>query len=221
MTTTPTTQPQATPFERLVLNLSRLDRGQLAKLRRSLGDDLPGQSVPWLEGVFLRSGLKAQHERQWRALALVAGLYALIERPDEDSDPAPTPDRRPSFGETFGALYLTQEQRPSTEKRFLALLDADMDALPYALRQAVTLLNADGRTPDWVQLLDDVSWWEHDTVGEQRRRRWARDFYRAAERVSATDEPDDVPRAAATRSTSPARPTLFPAVPDEDEGDTL
>ncbi|WP_019586908.1 type I-E CRISPR-associated protein Cse2/CasB [Deinococcus apachensis] len=215
MTTIPST---ATPFERLVLNLSRLDRGQLAQLRRSLGDDTPGQSVPWLEGVFLRSGLDVRHDRQWRALALVAGLYSLIERPDESNEPTPAPEHRPTLGETFGALYLAQEQRPSTEKRFLALLDADMDALPYALRQAVTLLKADGRTPDWVQLLRDVDLWEHPERGARLRRIWAKDFYRTAERVITTDKPT------ATKTNTPTRPqsSLFDTtVPDEDEGETL
>ena len=70
-------------------------------------------------------------------------LYALVERPNGTGEETPAAERRPSFGETFGALYLAQDQRPSTEKRFLSLLDADADGLPYALRQAVTLLNAD------------------------------------------------------------------------------
>lgn len=207
----------ASPSDRyapLVLNLARLDRGQLARLRRSLGDDLPGQSVPWLEGVFLRSGLGQLSAPRWRALAVVAGLYALIERPDNDADddaPPPTPEHRDSFGRTFGGLYLSQEQRPSTEKRFLALLDADMDGLPYALRQAVTLLKAATLSPDWVQLMADVSAWDHDTFGDHVRRRWALDFYRAAERVSDSGAADD--------STDTPTGTLRPE-PD-DQGDTL
>ncbi len=214
-----TATPTATPFERLVLNLSRLDRGQLARLRRSLGDDTPGQSVPWLEGIFLRSGLNVSHDRQWRALALVSGLYALVERPDGTGEETPAPDHRLSFGETFGDLYLAQDQRPSTEKRFLSLLDADADGLPYALRQAVTLLNADSRTPDWVRLMEDVNWWEHDTAGERVRKTWARDFYRTAERISSTPAADTDGAAQTTTVTPPA---LFDtAVPDEDEGDRL
>lgn len=214
-----TATPTATPFERLVLNLSRLDRGQLARLRRSLGDDTPGQSVPWLEGVFLRSGLNVTYDRQWRALALVSGLYALVERPDGTGEETPAPERRPSFGETFGGLYLAQDQRPSTEKRFLSLLDADADGLPYALRQAVTLLNADSRTPDWVRLMEDVNWWEHDTAGERVRKTWARDFYRTAERISSTPDADTD---SAGQTTATTQPTLFDtAVPDEDEGDRL
>lgn len=208
------TAPPSARYEPLLLNLARLDRGQLAQLRRSLGDDRPGQSVPWLEGVFLRSGLGKLHDAQWRALAVVAGLYALIERPDAAAEPEPAPEHRPSFGHTFGQLYLAQDQRPSTEKRFLALLDADMDGLPYALRQAVTLLGADGRHPDWVQLMADVGWWNHDTAGDRVRRRWALDFYRSAERRSDADadEPDaDLPTG-----------TLAPEPdPSDDEGDRL
>lgn len=188
------TAPTSERYAPLLRNLTRLDRGQLARLRRSLGDDEAGQSVPWLEGVFLRSGLGHLSGPRWRALAVVAGLFALTERPDNDADaaePPLTPEHRDSFGRTFGGLYLNQEQRPSTEKRFLALLDADMDGLPYALRQAVTLLKAAGLSPDWVQLMADVSAWDHDTAGDRVRRRWALDFYRAAERVSDSDTADD------------------------------
>ncbi|MDV6376276.1 type I-E CRISPR-associated protein Cse2/CasB [Deinococcus arenicola] len=200
-------------YEPLLRHLSRLDRGQLAALRRSLGDDLPGQSVPWLEGVFLRSGLGQMQEARWQALAVVAGLYALIERPDAAAEPAPIPEHRDSFGHTFGRLYLAQDQRPSTEKRFLALLDADMDALPYALRQAVTLLKAADMKPDWVQLMDDVGGWDHDSAGDWIRRRWAKDFYRTAERQTHTDTDDD---------TAPIPTgTLAPQPDDTDEGDTL
>lgn len=209
------TSPPSSRYEPLLLNLSHLDRGQLAQLRRSLGDDLPGQSVPWLEGLYLRSGLYGLPDRQWRALAVVAGLYALIERPDADDEPQPAPEFRDSFGRTFGQLYLAQEQRPSTEKRFLALLDADMDGLPYALRQAVTLLKAAGMRPDWVQLMADINFWEHDTAGERVRRRWARDFYRSAERVQNGDtnagDPENIP----TGSIQPD------ADPTDDQGDTL
>ena len=211
------TVPEATPHERLVRHLSRLDRGQLAGLRRSLGDDRPGQSVPWLAGVFLRSGLGTPGAGQWQALALVAGLYALVERPDDAAEEAEAPERRESFGQTFGGLYLAQDQRPSTEKRFLALLDADADALPYALRQAVTLLHAGDRTPDWVQLLRDVNLWDHDEYGDEVRRRWARDFYRRAERLPDTDPAEAPTQSSTTSQNFPPRPDQ--SIPDVDEGD--
>ncbi|GMA16863.1 type I-E CRISPR-associated protein Cse2/CasB [Deinococcus metallilatus] len=212
-TATPT---EPTPHERLLVSLSRLDRGQLAHLRRSLGDDRPGQSVPWLEGVFLRSGLNlAGREGQWRALAVVAGLYALTERPDGTETFGAAPEHRPSFGRTFGQLYLDQDQRPSTEKRFLALLDADADALPYALRQAVTLLAAGDLRPDWVQLMADVSDWSRDGAGDRVRRRWALDFYRRAERLSDPDPTAGEPDA-------PTGPLpLDTPTPSDEEGETL
>lgn len=215
------TVSEAAPYERLVRHLSRLDRGQLAGLRRSLGDDRPGQSVPWLAGLFLRAGLGQPAQRQWQALALVAGLYALVERPEgtpEEGEPAPSA-KRDSFGRTFGGLYLAQDQRPSTEKRFLALLDADMDALPYALRQAVTLLHADDRKPDWVQLLRDVNLWDHDPAGDDIRRRWARDFYRSAERTPEAQAPADAPEQPDPLPRPVPRPA--PTLVDEEGDDTL
>lgn len=212
------TAPFSARYEPLQLHLSHLSRSQLAALRRSLGDDLPGQSVPWLEGVFLRSGLGVLPDPQWRALAVVAGLYALIERPDAAAEPQAAPERRDSFGHTFGQLYLAQDQRPSTEKRFLALLDADMDGLPYALRQAVTLLKADGRHPDWVQLMADVGWWDKGSAGDRVRRRWALDFYRTAERRSDTDTDTDADAADIPTGMLPPEP---PDDSSDDQGDTL
>lgn len=194
MTQTPTTQAPTTdpgPEEHFFAELAKLPRGQHAELRRTLGDDRPGHGAYFLEGVAYRSGLAwalKEHldglERSNRqALYLVAGLYALVERPhdgepaDEENAGAAAKERKPlSLGALLGDLYRAQEARPSTEKRFLALLDADREALPYHLRQAVTLLDAGDLRPDWPRLLKDVTRW-----GDAVRQTWARDFYRHAE----------------------------------------
>ena len=73
--------------------------------------------------------------------------------------------------------------------------------------------------PDWVRLMEDVTWWEHDTAGERVRKNWARDFYRTAERISSTPDAD---ADSAAQTATATQPTLFDtAVPDEDEGDRL
>lgn len=188
MTKIPATDPG--PEERFFAELAKLPRGQHAELRRTLGDDRPGHGAYFLEGVAYRSGLAwalKEHldglERSNRqALYLVAGLYALVERPHDGEEPeenaeAEAKERKAlSLGALLGDLYRAQEARPSTEKRFLALLDADREALPYHLRQAVTLLDAGDLRPDWPRLLRDVTGW-----GDRIRQTWARDFYRHAE----------------------------------------
>jgi len=184
--------------------LGRLERGPLAKLRRSLGDDQPGDSEQWLQRYIFLSGLEKGNRRMQ---FLVAGLYALIERPHDDETEEEAEARAvregKSLGWLLGTLYREQGERPSTEKRFLALLDADEGALPYQLRQAVALLRGSDVKPDWAQLLRDVSGWSVDGWGEEVRRRWANDFYRAAlpPRQNAatedTPEPDAAPEAQA------------------------
>ncbi|WP_234009290.1 type I-E CRISPR-associated protein Cse2/CasB [Deinococcus sp. NW-56] len=170
---------------RFVAELSRLERGSLAQLRRGLSGDERG--VYWLEGLYTRTGYGTAEPYQKEALGLVAGLYALKPQARQDegdaaeveTPPAENTDaeKGPSIGLLMGKLYLAQGSRPSTEKRFLALLDADRDGLNYQMRQAVTLLATEDLTPDWVRLTTDLLYW-----GDRVRRQWAQDFYREISR---------------------------------------
>lgn len=206
---------------RFVAELDRLERGPLAQLRRSLGGDERG--VYWLEGLYTRTGYGAAKEYEKDALQLVAGLYALKPRArqdegdaaEEETPPAETvnPEPAPSIGTLMGQLYLKQDRRPSTEKRFLALLDADRDGLPYHLRQAVALLASEDLTPNWARLTHDLLRW-----GDRVRREWAQDFYREISR-EPTAQADD-PSAAPADEALPA-PTPAPQPGDDAEGDRL
>lgn len=191
---------------RFVAALERLDRGQLAGLRRSLGGDERG--VYWLQGLYARTGYGDARPHQHAALRLVAGLYALRPgkepapddgaAPDESSPnadaapPSTTPTSTTTIGRLMGQLYRAQDERPSTEKRFLALLDADREGLEHHLRQSVALLAAHDLTPDWTRLTADLLYW-----GDPVRRTWARDFYREASR-----EPGDQDQSAGDLSAS-------------------
>ena len=118
----------------------------------------------------------------------MAGLYALVERPHSDrktgepDDETVQENSKPTvprnLGSALGRLYRAQDNRPSTEKRFLALLDADEEQLADHLRHAVTLLNAEDILPDWAQLLADVLSWSRPESRDRTRERWARAFYR-------------------------------------------
>ena len=180
------TQPQAR-LEReqtFVTALSELERGPLAELRRSLSYRT-GQSY-FLERLIFEH-LPDWYKGGWgsRAAYLVAGLYALVERPHSDPKDRPEDDAQPvppaqprNLGYALGRLYRAQDERPSTEKRFLALLDADEDQLADHLRHAVALLNAGDLRPDWAQLLADVSGWNRTRSRDSTRDRWAKAFYR-------------------------------------------
>lgn len=187
--------------------LARMERGPLAQLRRSLSDE-PGNAAQFLEREIYLSNLG---NRNFKAVYLVAGLYALIERPHDDETDEQAEQRASregkSLGHLLGHLYREQNERPSTEKRFLALLDADEAGLPYQLRQAVALLKGSDIKPDWAQLLRDVSRWNHDEWGDDVRRRWAREFYRTA---LAGQTQTDSPSQAEDDLTDPTEPTDFP-----------
>lgn len=157
--------------------LKERDRGALAALRHSLAFE-PGcypKAFPYVE----RFAGAAVHERDARRLALyaVAGLFA--RHPLQQAQ---------SFATALGKL-MARRQSQSVEGRFIALLGADAENIVDYLRQAFSLLAADGIGCDYVRLLNDLSrWLNPSTDPSQLRQRWARDFYRATQ---ATHESTD------------------------------
>lgn len=163
--------------EHFVAHLNALkerDRGALATLRHSLAFE-PGnypRAYPYVERF---AGTDA-HERDARRLALyaVAGLFA--------RHPLHQPSR--SFAAALGEL-MRRRNSGSIEGRFIALLGADAENVVHYLRQAISLLAAEGLACDYARLLDDLSYWMNPRADPtQVRQRWARDFYRATEAVS-------------------------------------
>ncbi len=222
---------------RFVKELRRLERGELAQLRRGLA----GENVYWLGRLFAVTGYGDAGTRTREALQLLASLYALKPQAnDEVQGEAPeddTGEKAPEKGVTIGFLmaqvHLEQNRRngrlpgevSSTEKRFLGLLDADWEGLAYHLRQAVTLLNAQEQTPDWAELADDLLALSRSTAfGNRVRKKWAQDFYgqigkaqaamhKAAGKADATE--DDAPPSTSTT------PSNTPTHNDEEGEETL
>jgi len=161
--------------------LKERDRGALAQLKRSLGFD-PGAYPPAYPYVERFVGPERHADDPWRkALYLAAGLFAFHPKQQEGV----------SFAAAFGKLGRARESA-SIEQRFIALLGAEPESLPTMLRQAVSLLDADGYGCDFVCLLDDLARWLNPYAIEERdrlRQRWARDFYRAYD--SASESVDD------------------------------
>jgi CRISPR system Cascade subunit CasB len=154
--------------------LNERDTRVRATLRRSLSFE-PGAfpaAYPYVE-PFLKG-----EDAQWRRQVhyLVAGLWAQ-HRGDGG------PEGR-SLGAACAAFAAGKAGSDSTERRFIALLDADRDQLPHRLRQMVALLK--GVPPDWDSLLRDLLAW---TIPERPvQNRWARDFYRNI----AQDAPSEI-----------------------------
>lgn len=174
-------------------DLARHDRGALAHLRRSLGF-APGAYPRAYPAVERFVGPDRHANDHWRkALYLTAGLFALHpeHRPDD------------TLAAALGHLARARDSA-SIEQRFVALLGAGHEGMPNLLRQAVSLLAADGRPCDYARLLDDLGVWlrPFDSDGRDRVcQRWARDFYRAYDNADGptTSDPahaDSIPTTA-------------------------
>lgn len=222
--------------DRFVKELERLERRELAQLRRGLG----GENVYWLGRLFALTGYGEAPNRTKEALQLLASLYALKPQASDDTQGEVTEEnpqargqeRGVSIGFLMAQVHLEQNRRngrlpsetSSTEKRLLGLLDADWQGLSYHLRQAVTLLNAQEQTPDWAEMTDDLLAVSRSTASADRvRKKWAQDFYgeigRAQAAMQKATEKSDAPTSQS--SSAPATPSLDQDTDQDDEGDTL
>lgn len=158
-------------------SLNEKDTRVRAVLRRSLAFD-PGRFVPAYP--YVEPFLKGE-DSLWRreVLYLVAGLWAAHWRESQTGRPMP-------LGEAC-AVYQTKSGSTSTERRFIALLDADPDQLPHRLRQMMALLK--DQTIDFGAMLKGLLYWNDDQKRTQNA--WARDFYRNLKHETETGHPTD------------------------------
>lgn len=170
----------------------RSESADLARMRRSLGE--PGQAViPVVEGFVGR--IQSKYEDPWERLVyyLVSGLWATTvsssdlehfrKEVQEDQGELPDQDKplsesyRRALGHAIAQLYLTRGQPKSIEQRFINLLDADEEQLPYRMRQMMQLLKTEeGIRVYWSELLNDLLKWNRERKPVQQK--WARAFYR-------------------------------------------
>jgi CRISPR system Cascade subunit CasB len=189
-------------YARFITHLRNCDHGELARLRRSLSFKPGEQIVAAVERFIPEDWEWWDWRRQMHYL--VAGLFASATHPeaspqsreagketvevatlseseavrDEQGDEVPR--YRQSFGYSVAQLYLAKDQSPSIEQRFINLLDADEEQLPYRLRQMVQLLKGDeGIRIYWARLLADLMAWGSEERRQRKRQEWARAFYRA------------------------------------------
>lgn len=156
-----------------------------AVLRRSLAFD-PGTHPPAYPYVepFLQDDGSA-----WRRHAhyIVAALWALHWRQDRSGPDLPIGRAIAQHAEKHHTREQLGKGDSSTERRFVALLDADADQLPHRLRQMVALLKDE--TLDFDTLLPDLLRWNDPRKPVQQQ--WARDFYRALALEDASETPPD------------------------------
>ena len=145
-------------------SLNEKDTKMRAVLRRSLAFD-PGAYVPAYP--YIEPFVKDE-DNLWRRemFYLVAGLWASHWR-----------ERQKGQQITIGkacAAYQTTSGSTNTERRFINLLDADVEQLPHRLRQVIALLK--DQMIDFNHLLKSLLNWKDDRKRTQNA--WARDFYR-------------------------------------------
>ncbi|MBU2490067.1 MAG: type I-E CRISPR-associated protein Cse2/CasB [Proteobacteria bacterium] len=167
-----TEQKNKDRFEDFVKHLESLrdreDRGALAGLRRGLVRG-PAQDPGVFRHVFpFVAGAPWEED----ACLLVAALFAL--HPDSGGEG--------NMGKVFRRIQKADAARSgsetegnSTEKRFMALLNARFEDLPVLLRHAVSLARAREVPVDWRQLLKDLRYWGHEDRFVQRA--WAKGYW--------------------------------------------
>ncbi|MCY1703557.1 type I-E CRISPR-associated protein Cse2/CasB [Deinococcus sp. SL84] len=222
--------------DRFVKELSRLERRELAQLRRGLG----GENVYWLGRLFALTGYGEAPNRTKEALQLLASLYALKPQASDDTQGEVTEEnpqakgqeRGVSIGFLMAQVHLEQNRKngrlpseaSSTEKRLLGLLDADWEGISYHLRQAVTLLNAQEQTHDWAELTDDLLALSRSTTSAGRvRTKWAQDFYAEIGKAQAAMQKATEKSAVLTSQSpsAPSTPPLDQPADQDEEGETL
>jgi CRISPR system Cascade subunit CasB len=148
-----------------VARLQRLDKAGRARLRRNAGlriSESHGVLDVFYRLVPLELPLE-DHETYF----LVATLFPLAATG--------------SSGDMGSVLKAAAKSR-SQDRRFEALLDSDMEELPFRLRQAVSLARSSRKSVDWVRLLTHVLHWNDEAHWVQKQ--WARSYFGLSTRTS-------------------------------------
>ncbi len=156
-------------------SLSEKDTKVRAVLRRSLAFD-PGEyprAYPYVESFLKDEGNSWRREMFY----LVAGLWASHWMGDRTGIPM-------TIGRACAA-YQSTRGSTSTEQRFITLLDADEEQLPYRLRQMIAMLK--DQAIDFEAVLMELLYWNDDRKRTQNT--WARDYYRNLETETDREPP--------------------------------
>lgn len=166
-----------------LISANERDTRVRAVLRRSLAFE-PGTyppAYPYVES-FLQDD-----DFGWRRTVhyLVAAVWAMHWKAGR-SDPAlPIGQAMARHATQHHSREQLDRGDSSTERRFVALLDADAEQLPHRLRQAIALLKDE--TIDFDVLLNDLLYWHAQHKPKQLM--WARDFYRTLKPATSDYDP--------------------------------
>ena len=172
--TVPQTASDKLSYERAFTDAVRkLDKGQLAELRRNAGNSVSdAHGISWFYSLLGSFHVKENDEDLY---LLIASLMAM------DKNALSENPRRfiGNFGKTV--LHVKKESAgDGIDRRFGILLDAQFDTpgsgeLAFRLRQMVKLALSKGAMIDWSQLLYDLRRW--DSPDKWIQKKWAREYY--------------------------------------------
>ncbi len=142
------------------------DRAMLAALRRGLGQP-PGAAPAMFPYVvpFLGSEVTRWQEETHYMIASLYGLH-------------PQSTMQGNMGTHFADLQRQTPDRPTIERRFIALMAAHPDDLAFQLRQAISLLKSHEKPVNWHRLMYDVLSWSNPDARTWVLRQWAAEFWR-------------------------------------------
>ena len=164
-------------------DINERDSRVRAVLRRSLAFD-PGTfpaAFPYVEPFLKEDG------GNWRRQVhyLVAALWASHWKAGREGAKVPVAIAVAHYAMAHHTREQLNGRASSTERRFITLLDADTDELPYRLRQTIALLKE--QAIDFDALLTELLRWSSSTKRTQNQ--WARQFYRTLQQD--TDLPEE------------------------------
>ena len=204
-------------LERLAKRDDSASRAALAALRSGLGKP-PGSVVGMYQyiGDHLAGTRPQDRWPLWPSdqqynddlfiVASLFGLHPIARSGDVEPETPPTQDGAPHTASATatamahrrsGQAFLValqplrtgdKERDQALDRRVVALLNADRDALPTLLRQLVGLLGDDRGPVDWLQLLRDLNQWDH--VDRIVQKHWAGAWWAASSRSEITDASD-------------------------------
>ena len=166
-----------------IQNLSQLDDGDRARLKRNAGNSLAESHQVTL--LFYQK-IAPYGIQQWQeeCYFLIATLYpfdksqrekdrktAKPKKEDKNEEMAVIPTT--TLGSSFRRARSDQNQT-GLDRRFSRLLDTDIEQLPFHLRQAIMRLTNAWVPINWEQLSKDILNWNHSSRYIQRN--WARDY---------------------------------------------
>lgn len=165
-------QPYRDPFVTyLEERRDQEDRAALAAMRRWLAQPtIYSEATPFVQRRLAVNASAVEEATYY----LIGGLFAL----HDESAP------KGNMGDHFRELCVAMgenpdEPPPNVERRFMVLLASDSTQIDVALRQAITLLKANGTSVNWHQLASDVKRLKGKNEEERLKiqRWWARRFW--------------------------------------------